>query len=53
MTRFSTIAFASAVALAAGLPDSVAGVTLDRQCASGLNALATAILLPLAWALFR
>jgi acetyl-CoA C-acetyltransferase len=30
------------IALASGLPDSVAGVTLDRQCASGLNALAMA-----------
>lgn len=27
---------------AAGLPDSVAGATVDRQCASGLNALAIA-----------
>jgi acetyl-CoA C-acetyltransferase len=30
------------VALAAGLPVSVAGMSLDRQCASGLMALATA-----------
>ena len=30
------------IAQATGLPDSVAGVTLDRQCASGLNALAVA-----------
>jgi acetyl-CoA C-acetyltransferase len=30
------------IALASGLPDSVAGQTVDRQCASGLNALATA-----------
>ncbi|GGD30434.1 thiolase family protein [Sinisalibacter lacisalsi] len=30
------------VALAAGLPASVAAVTLDRQCASGLNAIASA-----------
>lgn len=30
------------VALAAGLPDSVAGATVDRQCASGLNAIAIA-----------
>lgn len=30
------------IALAAGLPDSVAGATVDRQCASGLNALAMA-----------
>ncbi len=29
-------------ALAAGLPDSVAGMSLDRQCASGLMAIATA-----------
>ncbi|MEC3909223.1 acetyl-CoA C-acyltransferase [Sphingobium sp. CR2-8] len=29
-------------ALAAGLPDSVAGQTMDRQCASGLMAIATA-----------
>ena len=29
-------------ALAAGLPDSVAGATVDRQCASGLNAIAIA-----------
>jgi acetyl-CoA C-acetyltransferase len=28
------------IAMAAGLPDSVAGATVDRQCASGLNALA-------------
>ena len=28
--------------LAAGLPASVAGQTLDRQCASGLMAIATA-----------
>ena len=30
------------IAQAAGLPDSVAGATVDRQCASGLNALAIA-----------
>jgi acetyl-CoA C-acetyltransferase len=30
------------VALAAGLPASVAGMSLDRQCASGLMAIATA-----------
>ncbi len=30
------------IALAAGLPDSVAGATVDRQCASGLNAIAIA-----------
>jgi acetyl-CoA C-acetyltransferase len=29
-------------ALRAGLPDSVAGMTVDRQCASGLMAIATA-----------
>ncbi len=29
-------------ALAAGLPDSVAGMSIDRQCASGLMAIATA-----------
>ncbi len=29
-------------ALAAGLPDSVAGMSVDRQCASGLMAIATA-----------
>jgi len=28
--------------MAAGLPDSVAGSTIDRQCASGLNAIAIA-----------
>ena len=43
LTQGSTgVNVARHVALAAGLPDSVAGVTLDRQCASGLNALATA-----------
>ena len=30
------------IALAAGLPTSVAGSTVDRQCASGLNAIANA-----------
>lgn len=30
------------IAVAAGLPDSVAGSTIDRQCASGLNAIAIA-----------
>ncbi|MFY0620239.1 MAG: acetyl-CoA C-acyltransferase [Pelagimonas sp.] len=30
------------IAQAAGLPDSVAGATIDRQCASGLNALSIA-----------
>ncbi len=30
------------IAQAAGLPDSMAGATVDRQCASGLNALAIA-----------
>src|SRR6202030_805231 len=29
-------------ALRAGLPDTVAGMTVDRQCASGLMAIATA-----------
>ena len=32
----------AAGALRAGLPDSVAGMTMDRQCASGLMAIATA-----------
>lgn len=30
------------VVIAAGLPESVAGATIDRQCASGLNAIAIA-----------
>ncbi len=30
------------IAQAAGLPDTVAGATIDRQCASGLNAVAIA-----------
>ena len=30
------------IVLAAGLPDTVAGSTIDRQCASGLNAIAIA-----------
>nr|WP_321457561.1 acetyl-CoA C-acyltransferase [uncultured Cohaesibacter sp.] len=30
------------IVLASGLPDSVAGSTIDRQCASGLNAIAIA-----------
>lgn len=43
LTQGSTgINVARHIALASGLPDSVAGVTLDRQCASGLNALAVA-----------
>jgi len=43
LTQGSTgVNVARHIALASGLPDSVAGVTLDRQCASGLNALATA-----------
>ncbi|MCB1329269.1 MAG: acetyl-CoA C-acyltransferase [Maritimibacter sp.] len=43
LTQGSTgVNVARHIALAAGLPDSVAGVTLDRQCASGLNALALA-----------
>ena len=31
------------VVMAAGLPDGVAAATIDRQCASGLNALAIAV----------
>ncbi|WP_028095141.1 thiolase family protein [Pseudodonghicola xiamenensis] len=43
LTQGSTgVNVARHIALAAGLPDTVAGVTLDRQCASGLNAIATA-----------
>lgn len=43
LTQGSTgVNVARHIALASGLPDSVAGVTLDRQCASGLNALAVA-----------
>ena len=43
LTQGSTgVNVARHIALASGLPDSVAGVTLDRQCASGLNALAAA-----------
>jgi len=43
LTQGSTgVNVARHIALASGLPDSTAGVTLDRQCASGLNALATA-----------
>ena len=43
LTQGSTgVNVARHIALAAGLPDGVAGVTLDRQCASGLNALAAA-----------
>ncbi|WP_417267901.1 acetyl-CoA C-acyltransferase [Celeribacter baekdonensis] len=43
LTQGSTgINVARHIALAAGLPDTVAGVTLDRQCASGLNAIASA-----------
>ncbi len=30
------------IAMASGLPDSVGGATIDRQCASGLNAIAIA-----------
>nr|WP_321463609.1 acetyl-CoA C-acyltransferase [uncultured Cohaesibacter sp.] len=30
------------IAMASGLPDTVAGSTIDRQCASGLNAIAIA-----------
>ncbi len=43
LTQGSTgINVARHIALASALPNSVAGVTLDRQCASGLNAIATA-----------
>ena len=43
LTQGSTgVNVARHIALAAGLPDSVAGQTVDRQCASGLNALAIA-----------
>ncbi|SMH56387.1 acetyl-CoA C-acyltransferase [Maritimibacter sp. HL-12] len=43
LTQGSTgVNVARHVALAAGLPSSVAAVTLDRQCASGLNAIASA-----------
>ena len=43
LTQGSTgVNVARHVALASGLPDSTAGQTVDRQCASGLNALATA-----------
>ncbi|WP_114010955.1 acetyl-CoA C-acyltransferase [Cohaesibacter intestini] len=43
LTQGSTgINVARHIAQAAGLPDSVAGVTIDRQCASGLNAIAIA-----------
>ncbi|MBY5971214.1 acetyl-CoA C-acyltransferase [Ferrimonas balearica] len=43
LTQGSTgINVARHIALASGLGESVAGVTLDRQCASGLNAIAVA-----------
>jgi len=43
LTQGSTgINVARHIAIASGLPDTVAGVTLDRQCASGLNAIANA-----------
>jgi len=43
LTQGSTgINVARHIVLASGLPDTVAGVTLDRQCASGLNAIASA-----------
>ncbi|OOY03879.1 acetyl-CoA C-acyltransferase [Thioclava sp. F28-4] len=43
LTQGSTgVNVARHLAQASGLPDSVAGVTLDRQCASGLNAIAAA-----------
>ena len=35
--------FARHAAMAAGLPVSVAGMTIDRQCSSGLMAIASAI----------
>lgn len=38
----SGINVARHIVQAAGLPDSVAGATVDRQCASGLNAIAIA-----------
>ena len=34
--------FGRQVAMAAGLPISVAGMTMDRQCGSGLMAITTA-----------
>lgn len=43
LTQGSTgVNVARHIVLAAGLPDTVAGVTIDRQCASGLNAIASA-----------
>ncbi|AQS49280.1 acetyl-CoA acetyltransferase [Thioclava nitratireducens] len=43
LTQGSTgVNVARHIAQASGLADSVAGVTLDRQCASGLNAIAAA-----------
>ncbi|MBN2907779.1 MAG: acetyl-CoA C-acyltransferase [Rhodobacteraceae bacterium] len=43
LTQGSTgVNVARHIAQASGLPDGVAGVTVDRQCASGLNALAIA-----------
>ncbi len=43
LTQGSTgVNVARHIAQAAGLPDSVAGSTIDRQCASGLNAIAVA-----------
>ncbi|MDV4143551.1 thiolase family protein [Shimia sp. FJ5] len=43
LTQGSTgVNVARHIALAASLPDCVAGQTIDRQCASGLNALAIA-----------
>ena len=43
LTQGSTgVNVARHAALAAGLPVSVAGATVDRQCASGLNAIAIA-----------
>lgn len=43
LTQGSTgVNVARHIAQASGLPDSVAGMTVDRQCASGLNAIAAA-----------
>ena len=43
LTQGSTgVNVARHIVMAAGLPDSVAGQTVDRQCASGLNALVLA-----------
>ena len=43
LTQGSTgVNVARHIVMAAGLPDSIAGSTIDRQCASGLNAIAIA-----------